>query len=51
MEEDWLLGGGKDIVFKGGYQADYEARTGFTALKGKLTIQNGRLQVEYVKVQ
>jgi len=45
------MNGGKAIVLKGGYQADYLTRTGYTTIKGKLTIKNGSLRVDRVKVQ
>ena len=48
---DWTLDKGKDIVLTGGYQADYAARTGFTTLSGKLTIKNGSLRVDGLKVK
>jgi hypothetical protein len=51
LVENWTLSGGKNIVLKGGYQADYQARTGFTTLNGKLVIQNGSLRVDGVKVR
>jgi hypothetical protein len=48
---NWTLDGGKAIVLNGGYQADYTARTGYTTLNGKLTIQNGSLRVDRLKIR
>jgi len=49
---DWLLDNGKDIILTGGYLADYgPTRNGFTILNGKLTIKNGSLRVDGVKVR
>jgi hypothetical protein len=47
----WTLGGSKDIILKGGYLADYgTVRNGFTTVGSKLTISNGSLRVDGVKV-
>jgi hypothetical protein len=47
----WTLGGSKDIILKGGYLADYgPIRNGFTTVGSKLTITNGSLRVDGVKV-
>jgi hypothetical protein len=47
----WTLGGSKDIILKGGYLADYgPVRNGFTTVGSKLTITNGSLRVDGVKV-
>ena len=48
---DWMLSGSKAIVLKGGYQADYKTSTGFTTINGKLTVKNGSLRVDGVKVR
>jgi cytochrome oxidase assembly protein ShyY1 len=49
---DWLLGNSKDIIFKGGYLADYgPTRNGFTTLNGKLTIKSGSLRVDRLVVR
>lgn len=49
--EEWTLNLNKSILFKGGYQADYATRTGFTILNGLLTIKNGSLKVEGLKLK
>ncbi len=48
---DWTLAGSKAIILTGGYQADYKARTGYTTLKGKLSIKNGSLRLDGVKIR
>jgi PKD repeat protein len=48
---DWTLGGSKAIVLKGGYQADYQTRTGYTTIKGKVSVMGGSLRVDKVKVR
>ena len=40
----------KAITLRGGWNAAYSARSGFTTLNGTLTIRNGSLQVDGVKV-
>jgi hypothetical protein len=48
---DWLLDGSKDISLSGGYLADYgPVRTGFSTLNGKLTVKNGSLRVDGLKM-
>jgi hypothetical protein len=51
LVENWSLAGGKTITLNGGYQADYQARTGYTVLNGKLSIKSGKLQVDGLKVR
>jgi len=47
----WTLDQGKDIALKGGYLADYgPTRNGFTVLGGTLTIKNGSLRVDRLKI-
>ncbi|MFZ4856190.1 MAG: putative Ig domain-containing protein [Desulfuromonadaceae bacterium] len=47
----WTLDQGKNITLKGGYLADYgPTRNGFTVLGGKLTIKNGSLHVDRLKI-
>lgn len=48
---DWTLDGSKDIFLIGGYQADYNSRTGFTTQIGKLTIKGGSLRVDGFKIR
>lgn len=52
LEGEWALDGGKDIVLRGGYRADFTARTGYTTIKvkDKLVIKNGSLRVDGVKL-
>lgn len=48
----WTLDQGKNITLKGGYLADYgSTRNGFTILGGKLTIKNGSLRVDRLKIR
>lgn len=48
----WTLDQGKNISLKGGYLADYgPTRNGFTMLGGKLTIKNGSLRVDRLKIR
>jgi hypothetical protein len=48
---DWLLDRNKDIAFSGGYRADYgPVRTGYTILSGTLTVKNGTLRVDGLKI-
>lgn len=50
--EDWMLNGGKNITLTGGYLADYgPTRSGFTILNGKLSIRNGSLRVDGLKLR
>jgi hypothetical protein len=48
----WTLDLGKNITLKGGYLADFgPVRNGFTILSGKLTVKNGSLRVEGLKIR
>jgi hypothetical protein len=38
----------KDLVVKGGYNADFSTQSGFTAIQGGLTIGSGSLVVDRV---
>ena len=50
--EDWTLDLDKNITFKGGYLADYgPTGNGFTVLNGKLSIKNGSLKVDGLKIR
>jgi N-acetylneuraminic acid mutarotase len=51
LVDNWTLSGSKNIVLKGGYDADYTNRTGYTALQGKLTVKNGSLKVDGLKIR
>ena len=48
----WTLDQSKNITLKGGYLADYgPTRNGFTVLGGKLTIKNGSLRGDGLKIR
>ena len=45
---------GKTVTIKGGYDADFSPNPGstsFTTIQGKVTLQNGTLRVERVKIK
>jgi uncharacterized repeat protein (TIGR02543 family) len=47
---NWTLTESKNIRLIGGYQEDYNARSGFTIMKGTLTIKKGSLRVDGLKI-
>jgi hypothetical protein len=49
--ENLTLGSGKSFIFDGGYDLGYTAGSGYTTLKGILTIQNGSMTVKQLVVK
>jgi hypothetical protein len=49
--EDLLLNRGMAVAIDGGYDIHYSARTGYSSIKGSLTVQSGSLSVGYVVVR
>jgi hypothetical protein len=49
--EEVVLNGGIPVTVEGGYDIHYSARSGYSTIKGSLTVQSGILTVGYLVLQ